>query len=126
MAQLSSVISALSRKTPDEEPADIVGALAGFGSILGIIAAALGLFAGISLVPITSFTWEVTSITPPEPFVWVLGGTAQYSVFTSAFMGLLSVGFLLQALGSKELRGKLGGMMGSVFYVGFIGAAIVS
>ncbi len=126
MAQLSSVISALRRKTPDGEPADIVGALAGFGSILGIIAAALGLFAGISLVPITSFAWEVTSITPPEPFVWVLGGTAQYSVFTSAFMGLLAVGFLLQALGSKELRGKLGGMMGSVFYVGFIGAAIVS
>ena len=126
MAQLSSVISALSRKTPDDEPADIVGALAGFGSILGIFAAALGLFAGISLVPITSFTWEITSITPPEPFTWMLGGTTQYSFFTSVFMGLLSVGFLLQAVGSKEVRGKLGGMMGSVFYVGFIGAAIVA
>ncbi|MHA1863798.1 MAG: hypothetical protein ACTSWA_08520 [Candidatus Thorarchaeota archaeon] len=126
MAQLSSVISALSRKTPDDEPADIVGALAGIGSILGVIAAALGLFAGISLVPITSFTWEITSTSPPEPFAWILGGHAQYSVYTSAFMGLLAVGLLLQAFGSKELRGKLGGMMGSVFYVGFLGAAIVS
>ncbi|MHA1613375.1 MAG: hypothetical protein ACTSYJ_00855 [Candidatus Thorarchaeota archaeon] len=126
MAQLSSVISAISRKTPDDEPVDIVGALPGFGNILGILAAALGLFAGISLVPLTSFTWEITSITPPEPFTWMLGGTTQYSLYTSAFMGLLAVGFLLQALGSKELRGKLGGMMGSVFYVGFIGAAIVA
>ncbi len=125
MAQLSSVISAISRKTTDDEPADIVGALAGFGSILGIVAAALGLFAGISLVPITSFTWEITS-TSPEPFAWILGGHAQYSFFTSAFMGLLAVGLLLQALGSKELRGKLGGIFGSVFYVGFIAAAIVA
>jgi len=125
MAQLSSVISAIRKKTSDDEPADIVGALAGFGSILGIIAAALGLFAGISLVPITSFTWEVTSITPPDPFVWVLGGHEQYSIFTGAFMGLLAVGFLLQAIGSKELRGKLGGMMGSVFYVGFLAAVAV-
>jgi len=126
MAQLSSVIAAISKKTADDEPVDIVGALAGFGSILGIIAAALGLFAGISLVPITSFTWEITSITPPEPFAWILGGHAQYSVLTGAFMGLLAVGFLLQAIGSKDLRGKLGGMMGSVFYVGFIAAAAVA
>lgn len=126
MAQLSSVISAISRKTPDDEPVDIVGALAGFGSILGLIAAALGLFAGISLVPITSFTWEITSITPPEPFVWIIGGHEQYSVLTSAFMGLLAIGLLLQAIGSKELRGKLGSMSGSVFYVGFIAAVAVA
>ena len=125
MAQLSSVISAISRKTSDDEPVDIVGALAGFGSILGIIAAALGLFAGISLVPITSFTWEITSTTL-EPFAWIIGGTEQYSVFTGAFMGLLAVGFLLQALGSRELRGKLGGMFGSVFYVGFLSAVIIA
>ena len=49
MAQLSSVISAISRKTPDDQPTDIVGALAGFGSIFGIIAALLGLFTGINL-----------------------------------------------------------------------------
>ena len=123
MAELSSVISAIRRKSPEDEPADIVGAFAGFGSILGIIAAAIGLLAGISLVPITSFTWEVTGT---SPFVWALGGNPQFSIFSGAFMGLLAIGLLLQAMGSKDLRSRLGGMLGSVFYIGFIVAAIVA
>jgi len=123
MAELSSVISAIRRKGPEDEPADVVGAFAGFGSILGIIAAAIGLLAGISLVPLTSYTWELTSTTP---FVWILQGNSQYSTYTGAFMGLLAVGLLFQALGSKDLRSRLGGMFGSVFYVGFIAAAAVA
>lgn len=125
MAQLSSVISAIRKKTSEDEPVDIVGAGAGFGSILGIVAAIIGLFAGISLVPITSFTWEITA-TSPDPFAWILGGTTQYSTLTAAFMGLLALGLLLQALGSKDLRAKLGGMLGSVFYIGFLAAAAVA
>ncbi|TFH07282.1 MAG: hypothetical protein E4H14_08855 [Candidatus Thorarchaeota archaeon] len=123
MAELSSVISAIRGKSPEDEPANIVGAFAGFGSILGIIAAAIGLFAGISLVPITSLTWELTSI---SPFEWILGGNSQFTIYSGAFMGLLAVGLLFQALGSKDLRSRLGGMFGSVFYVGFIMAAIVA
>ncbi|TFG29074.1 hypothetical protein EU528_10230 [Candidatus Thorarchaeota archaeon] len=123
MAELSSVISAIRKKSPEDEPADIVGAFAGFGSILGIIAAVIGLLAGISLVPLTSFSWELISTTP---FEWVLGGTSLFSIYTGAFMGLLAVSMLLQAMGSSDLRSRLGGMFGSVFYVGFIAAAAVA
>jgi len=123
MAELSSVISAIRGKSPEDEPADIVGAFAGFGSILGIIAAAIGLLAGISLVPSTSYSWELASTTPG---LWILEGNSQYSMYTGAFMGLLAVGLLFQALGSKDLRSKLGGMFGSVFYIGFIAAVVVA
>ena len=123
MAELSSVISAIRRKSPEDEPADIVGAFAGFGSILGIVAAAIGLLAGISLVPITSYSWELTSTTP---FVWVLEGNTQYSTYAGIFMGLLAFGLLFQAIGSKDLRSKLGGMFGSVFYVGFLIAIVIA
>lgn len=122
MAELSSVISAIRRKSPEDEPADIVGAFAGLGSILGIVAAAMGLFAGISLVPITSFSWEVINTGPLE---WTLGGIAQFPIFTGAFMILLAASLFIQAWGSKDLRARLGGMFGSVFYIGFIAAAVV-
>ena len=123
MAELSSVISAIRRKSPEDEPADIVGAFAGFGSILGIIAAAIGLLAGISLVPLTSHSWETTST---NPYTFMIDGNAQFSMFSGAFMALLAIGLLLQAMGSKDLRSKLGGMFGSVFYIGFIGAVLIA
>ena len=123
MAELSSVISAIRKRSPEDEPADIVGAFAGFGSIFGIIAAAIGLLAGISLIPITSFCWEVIT---DDPFVWILGGSPQYSMLSGLFLGLLAFGLLLQAWGSKDLRSRLGGMFGSVFYVGFLAAALVA
>ncbi|MGY5859033.1 MAG: hypothetical protein RTU63_06670, partial [Candidatus Thorarchaeota archaeon] len=123
MAELSSVISAIRRKSPEDEPADIVGAFAGFGSIVGILAAVVGLFAGISLVPITSFSWEVIQT---SPFEWILGGNTQFPILTGAFMGLLALSFLLQALGSKDLRSRLGGMFGTVFYIGFFAAAVTA
>lgn len=123
MAELSSVISALRKKSPDDEPVNIVGALAGLGSIFGIVAAVIGLFAGISLVPITSLTWELIETSPIE---WTIQGNAQFAILTGAFMGLLAISFILQALGSKDLRARLGGMFGSIFYVGFFAAIAVA
>ncbi len=123
MSQLNSETSTISKTTLEEDSDAIIGDIAGLGSILGIIAAALGLFAGISLVPITSFTWETTSTTS---FGWILGGNANYPIISAAFMGLLAVGLLLQAIGSVDLRAKLGGMFGSVFYIAFIAAAAVA
>ena len=112
MAELSSVISSIRGKSPEGEPTSIIGALSGFGSVLGIIAAAIGLLAGISLVPLTSYSWELISTTP---FDWILEGNSQFSTFSGAFMGLLAIGLLLQAQGSKDLRAKLGGMFGNKF-----------
>jgi len=123
MADMSSVISAITRKSPEGEPVDIVGALAGLGSIFGIIAAAVGLFSGMTLVPLTSYSWELIATTP---FDWIFAGSTQFPMMAGIFMGLLSLSLLLQALGSKELRGRLGGMLGNVFFVGFITAAIVA
>ena len=123
MAELSSVISALRRKNPDDEPVNIVGALAGLGSIFGIVAAVIGFFAGISLVPITSFTWEVIETSPLE---WIIQGNTQFTILSATFMGLLAISFILQAIGSKDLRSRLGGMFGSVFYIGFFAAAAVA
>ena len=41
-------------------------------------------------------------------------------------MGLLSIGLFLQAIGSRDLRARLGGMFGSVFYIGFLAAAALA
>ncbi len=123
MAQMSSVISAIRRKTPEDEPADIVGVFAGFGSIFGIIAAAIGLFAGISLVPMTATPWQITS---ESPFQWIIAGTAMYPTLTAVFMGLLAAGLCLQAFGSKDLRARLGSIFGSVLYLAFIVAVLVA
>jgi len=123
MAELSSVISAITRRSQDGEPVDIVGALAGIGSIFGIIAAAIGLLSGMTLVPLTSFSWDLIVTTP---FDWIFAGSTQFPIMAGIFMSLLAVSLLLQALGSKELRGRLGGMLGNIFFVGFIAAAIVA
>jgi len=123
MSQMSSVISAIRRRTPQDEPADIVGVFAGFGSIFGIIAAAIGLFVGISLIPMTATPWQVTS---DDPFQWIIAGNTMYPIMTAAFMGLLAIGLFLQAVGSKDLRAKLGSIFGSILYVGFIVAALIA
>jgi hypothetical protein len=123
MAQMSSIVSAIRRKTPEGEPADIVGVFAGFGSIFGIIAAAIGMFAGISLIPLTATEWEVTSLIP---FQWIIGGSAMYPTLTALFMGLLAVGLLCQAIGSRDLRARLGTIFGSILYIAFIVAAFIA
>ncbi len=123
MARLSSALSAIGRKKTEGEPADVVGRLAGVGNVFGIIAAAVGLLAGVSLIPLTATTWEVTST---APFQWIVGGNAMYPTLTTAFMGLLAIGLLLQALGSRDLRARLGTIFGSVLYIAFILACFIA
>jgi hypothetical protein len=123
MVQLSSIISTIKKEKPEGEPADIVGVFAGFGNIFGVIAAAIGLFAGISLVPLTATPWEITS---ESPFQWIIAGNSMYAVLTAVFMGLLAIGLFLQAFGSKNLRAQLGTIFGSVLYLAFIVAALIA
>ena len=101
VSKVSSIVSTVLKRRPTDESADVVGALAGFGNIFGIVAAAIGLLGGISLVPMTAIPWQVTS---ESPFQWILAGTTLYPTMTAAFMGLLAVGLFLQAIGSKDLR----------------------
>ena len=56
----------------------------------------------------------------------VTGGGVRFHVYTGAFMGMLAVSLFLQAWGLKDLRARLGGMFGTVFYIGFIAAAAVA
>ena len=123
VSKVSSIVSTVLKRRPTDESADVVGALAGFGNIFGIVAAAIGLLGGISLVPMTAIPWQVTS---ESPFQWILAGTTLYPTMTAAFMGLLAVGLFLQAIGSKDLRAQLGSIFGSVLYLAFIIAAVIA
>lgn len=122
-SKIASIVSSVLKRRSEDESAQVVGALAGFGNIFGIIAAAIGLLWGISLVPMTAIPWQVTS---DSPFQWTLGGTTLYPTLTAAFMGLLAVGLFLQAIGSKDLRAQLGSIFGSVLYLAFIMAALIA
>ncbi|MFW9927220.1 MAG: hypothetical protein ACFFDM_10695 [Candidatus Thorarchaeota archaeon] len=118
MAQLSSLKSVISGTSESGS----VGRLAGFGSIFGIIAAALGLISGLSLVPIPALVWEQTSVAP-DPFAWILSGNAQTPLLMAGFMGLMAISLLLQVLGSKELNSKLGSSLSRILWFGVITAA---
>lgn len=115
MAQLSSLKSVIR----DSSESGAVGRLAGFGSIFGIIAAALGLISGVSLVPVPSIAWEQTSV---SPFEWILGGSAQFPLLVAGFMGLMAVGQFLQLRGSKGLTRKLGSNLTNVLWITFLTA----
>ncbi|MGY5863562.1 MAG: hypothetical protein RTV41_03100 [Candidatus Thorarchaeota archaeon] len=112
MSSLKSVIR-------DSSESGAVGRLAGFGSIFGIIAAALGLISGVSLVPVPSIAWEQTSV---SPFEWILGGSAQFPLLVAGFMGLMAVGQFLQLRGSKGLTRKLGSNLTNVLWITFLTA----
>lgn len=118
MAQLSSLKSVIR----DSGESGAVGRLAGFGSIFGIIAAALGLIAGVSLVPVPGLLWEQTSV---SPFAWELGGSAQFPLMMIGFMALMSVSLLLQYRGSKGLSGKIGSSLSNVLWIGAFTAFLV-
>ncbi|TET08606.1 MAG: hypothetical protein E3J86_10435, partial [Candidatus Thorarchaeota archaeon] len=118
MAQLSSLRSIVS----STHESGSVSKLAGFGNIFGIIAAAVGLFAGVSLVPIPSLSWEQTSVIP---FEWVFGGSALFPFFMIGFMALMSVSLMLQYQGSKGLSSKLGSNLAKVFWVSAFAAFVV-
>ncbi|UCE11843.1 MAG: hypothetical protein JSW61_07895 [Candidatus Thorarchaeota archaeon] len=88
-----SVSSILSRRTQEGETYEPIGRLAGIGSLLGILAAAIGLLmsAGTSLLPIPSIGALI--LRNPDHYFW-----------SAVFMGVLGVSALLQAFGSKGLR----------------------
>ncbi|MFW9768351.1 MAG: hypothetical protein ACFFF9_14465 [Candidatus Thorarchaeota archaeon] len=118
MAQLSSITSVIR----DSGESGAVGRLAGFGSIFGIIAAALGILSGAALVPVPSIPWEIISDSPLD---WVFGGSLQYPLFAIGFMALMAVSLLLQYQGSKDLSGKLGSGLANIFLVAAFSAVLV-
>ena len=114
MAQLSSLSSVIS---DSDQSGERISELAGFGSIFGIIAAAIGLLIGKSLIPIPALEWEQTSIIP---FEWMIEGTPYFPIAVGAFMGMMAFSLLFQAIGSKGLGSFLGSGSVNVFRVGFI------
>lgn len=102
----STISGILSQKSPDGEEYNPVSRLAGFGAIIGLVAAAIGLFMsnGTPLVPIPSIGALI--LKNPTHF-WASG----------AFMGVLSIGILIQAIGSKQLRNYLGSGYANISYI---------
>ena len=114
MAQLSSLKSIINGS---DQSGERIGELAGFGSIFGIIAAAIGLLIGKALIPIPALQWEQTSI---QPFEWIIEGNPNYSIVVGAFMGMMALCLLFQAIGSKGLGSFLGSGSVNVYVVGFL------
>ena len=123
MGNLELVYSAISGKDSEGESFDKLGDISGAGSIFGVFAAILGLLLGVPLVPMTAIPWIVTDMTP---FAWLFGMRANYNLGIAAFMGLLGMGLLLQTYGSRDMRAKVGSMIGSSFLVAFIMALVVA
>ncbi len=104
MAQAISGI--LSQRSADGEPYEPIGKVSSIGAILGIIAAIIGLVlsGGYSLIPM------------PSIGALVLKNSSHY--FASAiFLALLSIGLLIQAIGSKNLRNYLGSGLPNIILI---------
>ncbi len=123
MSSIRLVLSVFRGKNEEGEPIEKLGELSGLGSIIGIIAAVLGLIIGVPLIPMTAIPWEVTNT---SHFVWVFGSDYYQYTSIAAFMALLGLGLLLQALGSNKMRADLGSMIGNSFIVAFIMAFMVA
>ncbi|TFG34295.1 hypothetical protein EU527_04085 [Candidatus Thorarchaeota archaeon] len=123
MSNIRLVSSAFSGKDSEGKPIERIGELAGLGSIIGLIAAVLGLIMGVPLIPMTSISWEVTSVVP---FTWLFGNSVYYNVAIAAFMALLGMGLFLQSYGSRDLRGRVGSMIGLSFLVAFVLSLVVA
>ncbi len=91
MAQ--TISSTVSQKSAEGEPYEPVSRFSSIGAILGIIAAIVGLVlgGGYSLIPM------------PSIGALVLKNPAHYMAST-IFLALLSLGMLIQGIGSKRLR----------------------
>ena len=120
MAQLSSLKSIISST---DESGERNGELAGFGSIFGILAAAIGLLIGKSLIPIPGLQWEQTSIIP---FEWFIESNAYFPIVMGTFMGLMGLCLLFQAIGSKGLGSFLGSGFVNIFWIGFFAAIVTA
>lgn len=123
MSNTGLLLSAFRGKNDEGEPTEKLGDLSGLGSIIGIVAAFLGLLIGTPLLPTTAIPWKITNTVN---FVWVFGSSYYQYIYIAAFMGLLGLGLFLQALGSREMRGKLGSMIGNAFILAFILALAVA
>ncbi|MHA2262634.1 MAG: hypothetical protein ACXAEN_09620 [Candidatus Thorarchaeota archaeon] len=110
-----SIQSILSRRTEQGETYEPIGRLAGIGSLLGIVAAIVGLLlsAGTSLLPIPSIGALI--LKNPDHFIW-----------SGVFMALLGFGLLLQWRGSKNLRNYLESGFGSILVAGAIIALLTA
>ncbi len=116
MSQVS-VKSMFTQTTESGDQYEPVGRLAGFGSLIGLAAAAFGLVfgAGNPLIPV------------PSMLAPLLKDSVHYTN-SAIFIGLLSLGLLIQMRGSSELKRRLGTSFPSVGYltalVGFLLAGI--
>ena len=120
MSQLSTMKSILSGS---DQSGERISEYAGFGSIFGIIAAVLGLLIGKPLVPIASLNWvQLTG----SAVALEIEGTPYYHILVGAFMGLMALNLLYQAIGSRQLGSFLGSGLVNVIWVGFIVAAATS
>ena len=120
MSQLSPLESIESSSV---ESGERIGELAGFGSIFGIIAAVLGLLIGKSLIPFSSLRWDVTLV---PSFDWIIEGSPYYHIAVGAFMGLIALMLLFQAIGSRDLGSYLGSGLINVKWLGFFLAAAIA
>ncbi|MFX1606821.1 MAG: hypothetical protein ACFFDD_13085 [Promethearchaeota archaeon] len=120
MAQLSSLKSILSGSN---ESGGEVSRVAGLGNLIGIIAAALGLIFGKTLVPIAALDWRIVT---NNPFNWIIGGDYYYYIISGTFMGLMAVSLLVQAIGSRGLGGTLGSGYHNILWAGFLSSAAVA
>ncbi|MHA2371838.1 MAG: hypothetical protein ACXAEB_02405 [Candidatus Thorarchaeota archaeon] len=114
MGQSVSISSVFSRTTPSGDPYEPVSRISGIGGILGIIAGIVGLLFSVDGFPLFQMpSMSETLIRSPNQVI-----------FSAAFIGLISAGLLIQMLGSRKLRTKLGsGYPNLGFLAALIGVA---
>ncbi|MHA1925390.1 MAG: hypothetical protein ACW974_05700, partial [Candidatus Thorarchaeota archaeon] len=101
-----SISTIFTQTTSEGEAIEPVGRIGGFGALLGVAAAVLGIFmtGGYSLLPIPTIPVEVFQ-------------TQAYQIASSSFLTLLVAGLLLQGLGSRGLKMRLGSNYPNVIYL---------
>ncbi|MHA1576704.1 MAG: hypothetical protein ACTSU3_05025, partial [Candidatus Thorarchaeota archaeon] len=102
MAQ--TISSIISQTSPTGESYEPIGRLAGFGGLLGVIAGIFGLMANSPLIPV------------PAMLAPLLKDPAHFGV-SAIFLLLLSIGVLIQVIGSKNLKNVLSSGIPSVGYI---------
>ncbi|MFW9907792.1 MAG: hypothetical protein ACFFEF_04395 [Candidatus Thorarchaeota archaeon] len=109
MAEDFSIPGVFSQKRRDGTSYDPVGRFSGIGGLFGLVAGAIGLLlsGGLPLIRLPNLPQStITSET--------------YFLLSAAFLGLLSIGLILQMLGSKELKIKVSGAFIQVGYIAAI------
>jgi hypothetical protein len=115
MSQESSFSTVIRQRTEEGVSVEPVGRISGIGALLGVAAAVVGIFmtAGYSLIPIPTIPIAVYQ-------------DAAYQTSATIFLFLLVTGLLVQALGSSELRLRLGSNYAYTLHLCFaIGAVML-